>query len=62
MRVKFLVEWYGSQPGDVEDVADSFARHDLIPRKIVEPAEDVKEKEVKSAPKDKMVKGAVKTK
>ena len=62
MRVKFLKEWYGSQPGSIEEVADSFARGDLIPRGIVEPAEDEKTKEVKAAPRDKMVKGATKTK
>ena len=62
MRVKFKLAWYGSQPGDVEDVVESFARHELIPRGIVEPVEDEKTKAVKAAPADKMVKGAVKTK
>lgn len=62
MRVKFKKEWYGSLPGSIEDVAESFARGDLIPRGIVEPAEDEKAKQVKAAPKDKMVKGATKTK
>lgn len=62
MRVEFLHEWHGSQPGDVEDIADNFARYDLIPRGIVKQIAEPATKEVKAAPKDKMVKGAVKTK
>lgn len=62
MRVIFIKAWYGSKPGDVEDVVESFARYDLIPRGIVESAEAVKQKQVRAAPKDKMVKGATKTK
>lgn len=61
MRVKFLKDWRGSKPGDEEDILDSFAQGDLVPRGIAEPV-DTKEKEVKAAPKDKMVKGATKTK
>jgi ribosomal protein L9 len=62
MRVEFVKEWRGSQPGDVEDIADNFARYDLIPRGIAKQVEEPATKEVKAAPKDKAVKGATKTK
>lgn len=36
MRVKFVLPWQGSQPGDIGEYA-SFITDDLIARKIAEP-------------------------
>lgn len=58
MRVRFLVEWYGSQPGSEMVISDSFARNDLIPRGIAEEVDEPKKKQIAEAPKDKMVRGA----
>jgi hypothetical protein len=40
MKVRFLKEWRGSQPGDIEQYPDAFCQNDLIPRGIVEEIKD----------------------
>ena len=46
MLVEFLKPWQGSKVGDVLDIVESFATHDLIPRGIVKPVNTTADQEL----------------
>ena len=46
MLVEFLKPWQGSKVGDVLDIVESFATHDLIPRGIAKAAKTTADQEL----------------